>query len=142
MKRVTLSASTIWVDAGVGQTIYRTRTNSGVGSILSATQGCSNADWSTCWESAETLNTPAPVASQYLPVKPDAVLYFSCADTTVASLRIPSPKVGIFLADQTTVDPANTDVVALVAAAVGNLASASGSLATFFVAGRLDTTRR
>lgn len=135
------SASTIWVDAGVGQTIYRNRTASGVGALLAGIQGCSNADWSVCWESPETLNTPAPVAAQYLGVKPDAVLYFACADTTVAALRIPSPQVGIFLADQVTINPANAAVAVLIAAAVGNLASASGSLATAFLAGRLDSSR-
>ena len=135
------SASTIWVDAGVGQTIYRNRTSSGVGALLTALQGCSNADWSVCWESPETLNTPAPVAAQYLGVKPDAVLYFTCGDATVAQLRVPAPQVGIFLADQATIDPANAAVITLVAAAVGNLASSSGSLATAFLAGRLDSSR-
>jgi hypothetical protein len=74
-------------------------------------------------------------------VKPAALLYFLCADGSTAILRIPAPQVGIFLADQVSVDPANVLVVALVAAALAApLESASGSAATGFLAGYLEGT--
>lgn len=138
---VTMSASTLWNDASGGTTIYRVRTSTGVGPINTAIQAASDADWSVCWESAESLNTPSPTAAQYLPVKPDAVLYFLCGDGTLAALRIPSPAISGFLADQETIDASATHIATLITACVGNLASASGSLAVSFAGGRLNTTR-
>jgi hypothetical protein len=126
------------VDAAGAQNIYRSRTTSGIGSILAAAVACSNADWQTCWEGPESVNAPAPTAAQYLPGKPAALLYLLCADSTTAVFRIPAPQVGIFLADQVTVDPANAAVVTLVAALVGSLLSASGSPAVSLQAGVLE----
>lgn len=130
------------MDSNGGQTIYRSRTSSGVGPVLTALQAVSHADWLVCWESPETSNTPAPTTGQYQSVKPDALLQFICGDGTIVTLRIPAPDVAIMLADTVTVDPSNVNVVALVAAAVGNLASSSGSLATGYIGGHLDSTRQ
>lgn len=132
------STSTIWVDAAGAQTIHRVRTSGGIGGILPATVAASDADWFQCWEGPETAQVPAPVAAQYLPLKPAALCYFLCADGTTAVLRVPAPRVGIFLADQVTVDGSNALVTALVAACVGQLQSTSGSLATGFLAGYLE----
>jgi hypothetical protein len=135
---MTWSTSTLWVDAAAGQTIYRVRTSSGIGAILPAIVAASNADWLQCWEGPESTNTPVPTAAQYLPTKPAALLYFLCGDGSTAILRIPSPQVGIFLADQVTVDPTNALVITLVAACVGSLQSASGSTAVSLQAGVLE----
>lgn len=48
-----------------------------------------------------------------------AVLVFQDAAGTLHRYEIPAPKVSIFKADKITVDPANTDVAALIAAMSG-----------------------
>lgn len=44
-----------------------------------------------------------------------AVFYFSTAEGTIAKIGIPAPKDAIFLADNMTVNPADTDVAAFIA---------------------------
>lgn len=139
---MTLTRSILYTDAGGAQTIHRVNSALGAAAIQAAVLTVSNADVVQSWEGPLTTNlAPAPTAAQYLPVKPAALLYFLCADGTTAVLRIPSPQVGIFLADQETVDPANAAVVALVAVVVGNMTNEAGSLVTGFQAGRLESLR-
>jgi hypothetical protein len=127
------------VDAGGGQTIHLIRTGAGAFGIKAAILAISNADWLQDWEGTLNTNSPAPTAAQYLPVKPAALLYFTCADGSVAQLRIPSPHVAVFLADQETVDSSNAGVASLITACIGHLASTTGSLATAYQAGRLES---
>jgi hypothetical protein len=133
----------LWADAAGGQTITRINTFAGAAAIQTAVLAMSNADFLQSWEGPLTVNgAPAPTAAQYLPVVPFALLYYLCADGTTAQLRIPSPQVGIFLADQATVDPANALIVALNTVVVGSMTNESGSLVTGYQAGRLESTPR
>ena len=102
------SSSTLWVDAGGSQSIFRIRTNSGLGAIFPALLSCSRADYMTCWEGPETINpAPTPSTLDYQPVKPTALLYFGCMDGTTAIVRIPAPDIVMFLADRQTIDASN-----------------------------------
>jgi len=136
---LTQTRSVLYVDAGGAQGISRINSIAGAGAIQTALLAASDADWLQCWEGTLTTNgSPSPVAAQYLPLRPAALIYYLCADTTTAILRIPSPQVGIFLADQVTVDPANAAIVALNAAVIGAMTNEAGSLVTAYQAGRLE----
>lgn len=135
--------STVWTDAGGAQGILLIRTLLGGSAIRLAVQGASNADYLQTWEGPVTVNgAPAPVAAQYLPLKPAALLYYNCADGTLAELRIPSPQLGIFLADQETIDAAAAAIVALNAVTIGNLCNPAGSATVSFAGGRLESLRK
>src|SRR5882724_9709050 len=110
---MTLTASVMLADAHGNQTIVRINTSGGSGSILSALLACANSDAFQFWESVLATFTPAPVASDYLNVGQVAVLTFVTASGSQVSLRIPAPKLSIFLADGVTVDIINTSVVNL-----------------------------
>lgn len=130
--------SIVWIGAGTGLTITRIRTDSGAASIQSALLGHSNADFNDWWEGDAHVNSsPAPSNAQYPNLVPPTILNFLCADGTIAVVRLPAAKIGIFLADGVTVDAsAITDVIT---ACVGNLRSPSGSLATSFLGGTLGS---
>lgn len=134
------SRSTIWVDANGKSTITRLRTGTGAGALMAAVKAASNADFTRWWESTETANgAPSPTAATYQPLLPFAQLQYVCADGTLATVLLPAPVLGNFLADQETINPAAAAIVAITAAATaaGGLVSASGSAATAFVAGKL-----
>jgi hypothetical protein len=130
-------ASQVWLDARGYTRITLIRTSTGVGSLLSPLQAISNAGLLECWEGPQSLYTPAPVAAQYESGQQTARLTFVCADGTQAVLQVFAPVLGIFQTDEVTVDSANANVVTLIAAAVGNLMSSSGSLATAYVSGSM-----
>jgi len=137
---VTDSRSVIWVDANGKQTITRIRTGTGAAGIQAAILGASNADYSAWWESAETTNgSPAPVAAAYQGNQPMAQLLYLCADLTIATLLLPAPAVGNFLADQETINPTAAPIAAITAAATaaGGLVSTTGSPATTLLGGKL-----
>lgn len=126
--------SVIYIDAGGVATIHLIRTHTGGGTILNLLLGHSNADVSSTWEGTEVVNsTPSPVAAEYPSGRIVAALTFLAADGTLATLNIPAPKINIFLADGTTVDP--TQIADVIAACVGQLIAPSGSLVTSYVAG-------
>lgn len=133
------SRSTIWLDANGFQTIHLVRTTAGATAITAALAAASNAARIRYWESPETTYIgPTPTAAPYLPGRLVAELAYQCADMSEAALRLPAPQVGIFLADGSTVDPANALVIAINAAAIGALVSSTGSPAVTFVSGRLQ----
>jgi hypothetical protein len=135
--------SVLFADAGGAQGIQLIRSTAGAAAIQSAILAASNADWLQSWEGAVLVNgAPAPVSAQYLPLKPAALLYYQCADGTQVGLRIPSPRIAIFMADSQTVDPVNGLIASLNAAAIGSLVNDAGSLATSFTAGRLESLQR
>lgn len=132
------SRSIVWVDAGSGATITRIRTNTGAGGIQTQMLAVSNADYNDYWEGTDTINgSPAPSTGQYQAVTQQATLSFLCADNTIATLRLIAPKISIFLSDGITVD--STTIAALIAACIGTLQSTSGSLATAYLAGSLNS---
>lgn len=134
------SRSVVWVDANGKNSITRIRTGTGATALLAAVLAASNGDYQSWWESAETLNgAPAPVAATYQPLQPMAQLLYLCTDLSVATLNVPAPILGLFLADKETVDPASAAAVAITTAALaaGGLVSATASAATALLGGKL-----
>jgi len=135
---ITTSRSVVWVDANGNKTISRISSNTGATVIQGNILNCSEADFLEYWESAVTANaTPIPPGGSYRGVLTRAALLFLCADNTQATVLIPCPSLSIFLADQETVDAANVFVAALITACIGNLESATGSLAVSYLGGYL-----
>jgi hypothetical protein len=98
----------------------------------------SNADFNDYWEGDLIINgSPTVVNAQYQAITAKALLNFVCADGTSAQLAIPAPKIGIFLSDGVTVDAST--ISTLIADCIGNLESTTGSLATAFLGGFLNT---
>lgn len=126
--------SVIYIDVGGRATIHLIRSDTGAGTILNVLLGHSNADVSSTWEGTEVVNsTPSPVSAQYATGNIVAQLTFLAADGTLATINIPAPKIDIFLADQSTVDPST--ITDLITACVGQLIAPSGSLAVSYVSG-------
>ena len=129
--------SVVWIGAGTGLTINRIRTAAGASTILTDLLALSNADEINTWEGDLTVNgSPAPVNAEYPGLNTVANLLFLCADGTTAQLKLPAPKISIFLADGVTIDA--SAITTLIADCIGSLQSASGSLAVSFQAGRLN----
>lgn len=69
--------------------------------------------------------------SPYPNVEDKANFTFQDANGSIHRFQVPAPKDTIFLADGETVDPANTDVVAFVAAVIANCVTAEGNAIAF-----------
>lgn len=132
------SRSIVWIGPGTGATITRVRTATGAATIQADMLAKSNADFNNWWEGDLHINgAPAPVNAEYPGLNTQALLNFLCADNTIAVLKIPAPKIGIMLADGVTVD--STTIAALIAACIGNLESSTGSLASSFLGGHVNS---
>lgn len=129
--------SIVWADAGGYTVVTKVRSATGAAGIMADALAVSNADWLEDWEGALSTHVATPTSAVYQPASLRAVLTFLCADNSQVRLIVPSPQVGIFLADKQTVDAANAGVVTLIAACIGNLESATGSLATAYLSGTL-----
>src|SRR5579863_9444651 len=129
---MSVSTSIIFIDANGYQTIKLVRTAASPTALIAAIIAVSNAAPVRYWGSAEnTYPTPTPTSATYIGGNWVAELTFQCADLSQAVIRLPAPPVGIFYADQFTVDP--TTITSLIAAAIGTLVSDTGSLATAYV---------
>jgi len=130
------SRSVLWVDAGGGATMIRQRTATGMSTIQADIIAVSHADYNEYWEGDLVVNsTPSPTSGEYQSVTQIAILSFLCVDGTIATLRLPAPQLSIFLADNITVDA--TVIATLIADCIGNLQSATGSLAAAYLSGFL-----
>lgn len=129
----------IWLDFNgvTRQTVLNSTASAAA--VLTALQAKSEAEVLNYVESA--LSTPIGVAAaaQYQSVKSAATLLFQTGAGTIVRVTIPAPAVGIFLADQQTVDPAQ--VAAIIAAAVGTLTDISGNVVTSYLGGTLEPAR-
>ena len=131
--------STVWLDANGYQTITLIGGNASLNTIMTALAAASNAAWQYYWESSATYQTsPTPIAAQYIQGNQYAEMIFNCADGTSASLKLPAPQIGCFLADGRTLDSTNVLIAAIITAAIGTLQSTTGSLATSFLVGKLQ----
>ena len=131
--------STIWLDANGFSVIKALRTNATASVIAAALQAVSNSGQLQYWESPPVTPANPATAAIYQSNKDQAVLFFQCADATLAQLEIPAPLASIFMADADTVDPANALVILLIAACLApgaELLSASGSPAVAYTGGR------
>jgi hypothetical protein len=135
--------SIAYVDANGAQGLHLIRTQTGAGFIAAAVVSSSNADYIGYWEGLAVGNpTPTPIAASYQPLKPSALLSFLCNDGSIATLRIPAPRIGIFQADQVTVDPSNALIAALITLCIGELTSVSGDVAASYLGGILEKQTR
>jgi len=132
--------SVVWVDAGGNVTITRINTQGGAGSIQTNILGIINADRFQYWEGTLSVNGfPTPSAAQYQPVSARATLVFTTtAPGVLVELTLIAPDIGIFLADQRTIDLTNTGVVSLITACVGVLCDTAGNTAVSCIAGFLN----
>jgi hypothetical protein len=134
--------STVWVDAGGYSIVKATRSVASAAVIAAALQACSNSGQTEYWESNASLPGNVPTAAPYQQNIDQATLFFLCADGTIANLVIPAPILSMFLADQSTIDIASPLIIALIAACLlpgAELASATGSNAVSYIAGRLTS---
>lgn len=129
--------SIVWVDAGGNSVITRVNSQGGAAGIMADALAVSNADWQQDWEGGLSVNgTPSPTAAEYSPANVVAQFVFTTTSPGVlVTLRVPSPQIGIFLADGRTVDLTNAAVLTLIAACVGTLCNDAGDTATACIAG-------
>jgi len=124
--------STLWVDSAGRQTVTLIRNGSSGCPIQTQVVGLSAALPLQDWEGPIDQHSPTPSANTYL-IGDWAILHYVCADGSQAALMVPAPLPSIFLADGRTVDVST--LTALNTAAIGTLASYSGSLATAYLSG-------
>jgi len=138
---VDTAASLVWLDASgrTRQTIVKTL--AGAVALEGFLQAASLATLNTTWESVMTINPTAASAGTYQNTGDSARLAFQTAAGNIVRLTLPAPTIAIFLADRITVDPANTLVIAIVAAAIGSLTDGSGNAVVSFLGGYYDRSR-
>lgn len=130
--------SVLWVGFQGDTAITRINSTATSPATQAAIIAASHADYLQSWEGVNSPNgTPAPTAGDYGGTNTRAQMVFACADGTASTLIVVAPKRSIFMADGTTVEPTNADVVALVTAAIAECTNANGSPYTAFVIGTL-----
>ena len=135
-----INESVVWVDHGGNQTIKLIRQSNFTQTIRNDLVAISNADWLQSWSGTLAINGTIVTANATYPsVLQQATLVFLCADNTQARIDLPAPVGSIFLPDGVTVD--STAIATLIGDAIGNLQSASGSLATAYLSGILNRNR-
>jgi len=106
--------------------------------ILTALQAKSNCGVLYNWDGDIDDGPGTATAAVYQAANSAAVLVFQTGSGSVLRLTLPAPDSSIFLADGSTVDPAQ--VAGIVAACIGNLSDGAGNTAATFVAGYLAPT--
>lgn len=136
-------ASVIWLDYNgvTRQTIITGADLLGLGTIWVKAQACSRAQVETTWAQDLGAAVGAATTGNYQSNKMAARLLFETASGSILSLTIPAPDIAIFKADGVTIDPTNADIVALIAACIGELSDTSGAVATSFLGGALAPGR-
>lgn len=130
--------SSLWLDARGYQRITLLRAQGLSGAIEAAMAAASNAGLVQCWEGPIATPVPTPAAAVYESGLQVARLLFQCADGKDAAIMLVAPKLADFLADGRTIDIANPQIAAIIAAAVGTLANQAGSIAANYVSGFLQ----
>lgn len=126
-------ASNVWIDASgkTRQTILNTAT--GQSAILAEIESLTNAGLVQSWEATPDNPNEIGVNDTFSSVRDYVKVLFSCADGSEASVTVPAPIAGLFLADGQTLDA--SAVSGLATACIGQLRSASGSLAESLLGG-------
>lgn len=134
-----------WIDAAGGflrSSNWADDGGPGTGPLLAELQAISNAQLASSVQSAPRAPTTSAVAGVTWWLCTDTVvLAFACADGTNVAVTVPAPDESIFLPGRQVVDPANADIVAIAAAAVGVLTNPAGSAVTAFVSGVRSSRR-
>jgi hypothetical protein len=133
---MSIRATLVWVDVAGSAILSTAVTSTGIGAIETALIAKSNADVLSCSEGVLDIRTPSLVNAAYPLINTTAILIFADALGNIATLKLPAPQLGIFMSDNETVDPAQ--ITAIIAAAIGNLLTASGNPVTAFVKGYLQ----
>lgn len=128
--------SAIWVDVNgrTRQTIIKTLT--GATPVVNAMGPTQLATLQSFWEGDLTITGNVPAAGNYQALADAYELLFQTASGSILRLTVPGPNINVFLADKVTVDPANANIVALVAACIGLLSDGQGHPAVLYLGGR------
>lgn len=132
----------MWIDANgrTRQTIIKTLT--GAATIQANVANCSNSVQHNAWESFQAGGVGVPVAANMQSVADAASMMFQTGPGGILRLTVPAPKIGIFMPDGVTVNPADFRVVALVAACIGLLSDGAGNAAALYLGGRYSRGSR
>lgn len=133
---MSLRRSISWIDTNGFTRQTQPRGSATLASLQSSLLAASNADVLTEYEGTENINgAPAPTAATYQNVTDTANLLFQTAGGNIVTVVLPAPQAGIFLADGTTVDPANALVTAIVAAALAVVVDITGAAVVAYLGG-------
>ena len=115
-------------------------TNSGLGGIVAALNGVSNAFIREESSGARTSHTGTGTVATYPTVRSTANLQYRDSTTgAMARVYVPAPVSGIFLPDGVTVNP--SAISTLNTAVIGAVLAGSGNVVDTFVGGQLEATR-
>jgi hypothetical protein len=114
-------------------TIVTADSNTNASLIDGALEGISNASIVQSWGSSPTIIAPSSTAATFLAVDDWVPLTYQAADGSQAVLTLLAPQLGIFLADQVTVDP--TAIAVLNGFVIGHLLTGTGQLVTTYQGG-------
>ncbi len=135
----TARMSIVWVDAAGAMSTRTITAQVSAAAILSAAQAYTNAQPLETWEGAIGSGYPAPSAAAYLSAGSVVYLVFTDGVGHNVTLALPGPSTSIFLPDGVSVDP--TTIAPLIAACIGTLTTAAGTVVTAFVSGQLGPGR-
>lgn len=125
-----------WGDVAGGIRTTAITANASAAAIQAALLNISNADYLTESEGQLFTNsTPTPLTATYQSVADAANLLYADSTGSIVQLTLPAPRAAIFLADGSTVDPANSDIIALNATVVGVVLTPAGNPVANFVGG-------
>jgi hypothetical protein len=82
-----------------------------------------------------TIGTATPVAGQWDLTQDVALFNFQTIPGVTVQLAVPTPKLALFGANSTVIDPTAPLSAAIIAAAIGLLADAGGNAATAYAGG-------
>jgi hypothetical protein len=102
----------------------------------------SNGGISQFFNGAVTNLAPFPVTVPYQGVQDSALLLFQDSGGSLTKIYLPAPAITIFLADNVTVDPANADVIAIVASVLTYGLSSQGLALVSFLGGTYQRAGR
>lgn len=123
-----------WIDSAGNTRRHDYTTSGGAAAVIAALIAKSNANIAEKWEGPLVITAgPATTAAPLQSVGDVAELLFSTASGAAVKVMLPAPSVGIFMADQETVDP--TQITAIIAAVLANTVDPAGNVVTAFVAG-------
>ena len=130
----------IWTDAQGEETVHMVVTNAGLGGLVAALNGVSNAFIREESSGTRTSHAGSGVVATYPTVRSTANLQYR--DSTTGSMDriyVPAPVSGIFLGDGVTVNPAA--IATLNAAVIGSVLAGSLNPVDQFIGGQLEATR-
>lgn len=130
------ASSVVWIDVNgrTRQTIIQTLT--GAAPITTVMQSFQLASIQRLWESAMVIPGTPPSAGNYQSNSSAAELLFQTGAGTIVRLVVPAPGISVFKADGVTIDPANVNIIALVAACTGLMTDGNGNAVTGYLGGR------